>query len=174
MPLGLQTFGHRANRLLAALEPEDFACLEPYLEIVNLPSGEVVYETGETLRYAYFPHDAIVALVTMMENGDTVEIAVFGREALFGLVTAVSVIGFRALHCPTGGYRIANSDRADARGGGRAPERSATSSPVCRGFAHSDLSDTCVQCCSQCRSTLLSLDSQYARPDGPGHVASDP
>ena len=84
-----QALGHRANRLLAALEPEDFACLEPYLEIVDLPRGEVVYETGETLRYTYYPHDAIVALVTMMENGDTVEIAVFGREALFGLVTAV-------------------------------------------------------------------------------------
>jgi hypothetical protein len=26
---------HRMNRLLAALEPKDFAALEPYLEIVH-------------------------------------------------------------------------------------------------------------------------------------------
>lgn len=84
-----QALGHRANRLVAALRPEDFACVEPYLEIVDLPRGKVVYETGETIRYVYFPHDAIVSLVTVMEDGKTVELAVFGCEALFGLVTAV-------------------------------------------------------------------------------------
>jgi hypothetical protein len=38
--------GHRANKLLAALEPEDFACLKPHLEIVNLQQGQVLCETG--------------------------------------------------------------------------------------------------------------------------------
>jgi CRP-like cAMP-binding protein len=77
---------HRANRLLAALEADDFAPLEPFLEIVTLEQGQVLYETGEMLRYAYFPHDAMVSLVTVMENGRSVEMAVFGREALFGYV----------------------------------------------------------------------------------------
>lgn len=89
MPRAPRGLGHRSNRLLAALEPADFACIEPCLEIVDLPSAGVVYETGDILRYTYFPHDAIVSLATVMENGDTVDIAVFGREGLFGLVTAV-------------------------------------------------------------------------------------
>jgi len=41
---------HRKNRLLAALEPEDFYWLEPYLEIVDLPRGKVLYATGEPIR----------------------------------------------------------------------------------------------------------------------------
>jgi hypothetical protein len=62
---------HRANRLLAALEPEDFASLEPHLETVLLPGGTVLYDTGDLLRHAYFPHDSIVSLVTVMEGGET-------------------------------------------------------------------------------------------------------
>ncbi len=34
------------NRLLAALEPEDLARLEPHLELVNLTLKQVLYETG--------------------------------------------------------------------------------------------------------------------------------
>jgi CRP-like cAMP-binding protein len=79
---------HRANRLLAAMQPDDYARLEPLLESVDLPKGKVLYESGEIVRYAYFPHDAVVSLVAVMEDGDLVEMAVFGREALFGLVSA--------------------------------------------------------------------------------------
>jgi CRP-like cAMP-binding protein len=84
-----KTPDHRANRLLAALEPEDFAYLQPSLEIVDLPRGAILYETGETLHFSYFLHDAVVSLVTIMEDGSSAEMAVFGREALLGLVSAV-------------------------------------------------------------------------------------
>jgi CRP-like cAMP-binding protein len=80
--------GHQANRFLAALEPEDFAYLEPHLEIVDLPKGAVLYEAGETIRYTYFPHNAIVALVEVMEDGRVAEVALFGREGLVGLLSA--------------------------------------------------------------------------------------
>jgi CRP-like cAMP-binding protein len=83
------TADHRTNRLLAALEPEDFARLEPHLELVNLTLKQVLYETGDTIRYAYFPHDAIISLVNVMEDGHTVEISVFGREGVSGIVSAL-------------------------------------------------------------------------------------
>jgi hypothetical protein len=89
MPQTHATKDHRTNRFLAALEPEDYGLLEPHLETINLHRGQVLYEPDEPLRYTYFPHDAIVSLVAMMENGSSAEIAVFGREALFGLVSAV-------------------------------------------------------------------------------------
>jgi CRP-like cAMP-binding protein len=79
---------HRANRFLAALDPEDFALLEPHLEAVILPRGTVLYEPGDPIRYTYFPHDAIVSLVDVMEDGRLVEVAMFGREGLFGLLRA--------------------------------------------------------------------------------------
>jgi len=80
---------HRANRLLAALEPDDFACLEPSLQVVTLVRGEVLYDSEQTIRYAFFPHDAMVSLVTVMEEGDSVEMAVFGREAVLGFSSAL-------------------------------------------------------------------------------------
>jgi hypothetical protein len=60
---------HRTNWLLASLEAGDFAALEPHLELVELSRGQVLYEPGDPLRYAYFPHYAVVSLVNMMEDG---------------------------------------------------------------------------------------------------------
>jgi CRP-like cAMP-binding protein len=79
---------HRANRFLAALEPDDFTLLEPHLEGVILRRGTVLYEPGDPIRYTYFPHDAIVSLVDVMEDGRLAEVAIFGCEGLFGLLTA--------------------------------------------------------------------------------------
>jgi CRP-like cAMP-binding protein len=75
---------HRTNWLLASLEPEDFAALEPHLELVELARGQVLYDSGDPLRYAYFPHYAVVSLVSMMEDGGTVEVALFGRGGVLG------------------------------------------------------------------------------------------
>jgi hypothetical protein len=79
---------HRAIRLLAALEPDDFALLEPRLEAVILPCDTVLYEPGDPIGYTYFPHDAVVSLVDVMADGRLAEVAMFGRESLFGLLTA--------------------------------------------------------------------------------------
>jgi CRP-like cAMP-binding protein len=89
LQLSSVTADHRTNRLLAALEPEDFARLEPHLELVNLTLKQVLYEMGDTITYAYFPHDAIISLVNVMEDGHTVEISVFGREGVSGVVSAL-------------------------------------------------------------------------------------
>jgi hypothetical protein len=73
--------GHRANKLLAALEPEDFACLEPHLEIVRLQQGQVLCEAGQPLYDAYFPHNVIISLMAVMHDGRTAEMSAFGIEA---------------------------------------------------------------------------------------------
>jgi CRP-like cAMP-binding protein len=80
---------HRSNRLLAALDPDDFAYLEPHLEIVALRRHTVIYETGDFIHHVYFPHDAIVSLVNVLEDGRTVEVANFGCEGMFGLLSAL-------------------------------------------------------------------------------------
>jgi len=75
---------HRTNWLLASLEAEDFAALEPHLQLMELSRGQVLYEAGDPLRHAYFPHHAVVSPVNMMEDGGTVEVALFGREGVLG------------------------------------------------------------------------------------------
>ena len=50
-----------------------------------MPLGEVLYESGGELRYAYFPIDCIVSLLYVMENGASAEIAVVGNEGIIGV-----------------------------------------------------------------------------------------
>jgi CRP-like cAMP-binding protein len=73
------------NHLLAALPREDFARLEPHLELVPLPLGWAVYESGGQQGYVYFPTTAIVSLLYVMADGDSAEIAVVGNDGLVGI-----------------------------------------------------------------------------------------
>jgi CRP-like cAMP-binding protein len=74
-----------ANRLLATVPPEEFARLQPNLEFSPLHLGWAVYESGATQSYVYFPTDAIVSLLYVMEDGSSAEIAVAGNEGLVGI-----------------------------------------------------------------------------------------
>ena len=76
------------NKLLAALPPADFAALERHADSVDLPQGKVLYEPGEAIRYAYFPHTCVVSLVAVLEDGRTAEVLLFGCEGVLGLVTS--------------------------------------------------------------------------------------
>nr|WP_234035878.1 Crp/Fnr family transcriptional regulator [Pseudomonas mendocina] len=73
------------NHLLAALSKEVQDRLFPHLEHVELPLGKVLYESGDTLRHVYFPTDAIVSLLYVMESGASAEISVVGNEGLVGV-----------------------------------------------------------------------------------------
>jgi CRP-like cAMP-binding protein len=75
----------RQNRLLAALPAADYERLFPQLELITLPLGEVLYESGGTLAYVYFPTDSIVSLLYVMQDGASAEIAVTGYEGLVGI-----------------------------------------------------------------------------------------
>ena len=75
----------RQNRLLAALPPGEFERWAPLLELVDMPLGQVLYESGLTLSHMYFPIDSIVSLLYVMENGSSAEIAVVGHEGLVGV-----------------------------------------------------------------------------------------
>ena len=50
-----------------------------------MPLGQVLYEPGATLSHVYFPTDAIVSLLYVMENGASAEIAVVGNEGIVGI-----------------------------------------------------------------------------------------
>jgi CRP-like cAMP-binding protein len=75
----------RQNRLLAALPANEWKRWEPLLELVDMPLGQVLYESGLTLSHVYFPLDAIVSLLYVMESGSSAEIAVVGNEGLVGV-----------------------------------------------------------------------------------------
>src|SRR6202142_2374742 len=73
------------NRLLAALPAADLKRWLPELEWIDLPLGEVLYESGNLQTHVYFPATAIVSLLYVMESGASAEIAVVGREGIVGI-----------------------------------------------------------------------------------------
>ena len=75
----------KQNRLLAALPDDDYARLLPDLELISMPLGRVVYESGGQLGYLYFPTTSIVSLLYVTENGASAEIAITGNEGLVGI-----------------------------------------------------------------------------------------
>lgn len=73
------------NHLLAALPKEERERLLPHLELVPMPLGDVLYESGVELRHVYFPTTAIVSLLYVMLDGASAEIAVVGNEGVIGV-----------------------------------------------------------------------------------------
>ncbi len=73
------------NHLLAALPAAEFDRLSPHLELVPMPLGEALYESGGELRHVYFPTTSIVSLLYVLEDGSSAEIAIVGNEGILGV-----------------------------------------------------------------------------------------
>jgi len=79
------TLDPKANHLLATLPDAEWQRWREQLEPIQLPLGQVLYESGRTLTHAYFPTTAIVSLLYVMEDGASAEIAVVGNEGIVGV-----------------------------------------------------------------------------------------
>jgi CRP-like cAMP-binding protein len=75
----------KQNHLLAALPAADYARLLPDLELVPMPLGQALYESGGQLEHVYFPTTSIVSLLYVMADGASAEIAVVGNEGILGI-----------------------------------------------------------------------------------------
>ncbi|KPF50440.1 Crp/Fnr family transcriptional regulator [beta proteobacterium AAP51] len=75
----------RRNQLIAALPDEEWRRWQPLLEWVEMPLGQVMYESGRPLSHVYFPTTSIVSLLYVMEDGASAEIAVVGNEGVVGI-----------------------------------------------------------------------------------------
>lgn len=75
----------KQNYLLSSL-PDDVYCqLQNDLELIEMPLGKVLYESGSEMDYVYFPTTCIVSLIYLTEDGHSAEIAVTGREGIVGV-----------------------------------------------------------------------------------------
>jgi CRP-like cAMP-binding protein len=73
------------NHILEALPTAERARLFPHLKLVSLALGSVLYESGDSQRYIYFPIDAIVSLLYVLKDGSSAEIAVVGNDGAIGI-----------------------------------------------------------------------------------------
>jgi CRP-like cAMP-binding protein len=75
----------KQNHLLGVLGNIEYGRLFPHLELVSMPLGKALYESGDRLDNVFFPTSAIVSLLYVMENGSSAEIAVIGNEGIVGI-----------------------------------------------------------------------------------------
>jgi len=75
----------KQNHILDALPQPVRERLFPHLKLVTLPLGQVLYESGETLRHIYFPTSSIVSLLYVLKDGESAEIAVVGNDGAIGV-----------------------------------------------------------------------------------------
>jgi len=71
--------------LLSAMPRAEWERIAPHIELVDLPLGMVLYESGTTMSHVYFPTTAIVSLLYVLESGASAEIAVVGQEGVVGI-----------------------------------------------------------------------------------------
>lgn len=81
--------GLEKNRLLAQLRPADLQRLTENVVLVDLSFGEVLHQYGESMKYVYFPIDALVSLLAMCGERETLEIDAIGAEGIVGISIAL-------------------------------------------------------------------------------------
>jgi hypothetical protein len=79
-----------SNRMLTALERDDFGLLAPYLEMVDLPSQFRIAVPREKLEHVYFLESGVGAVMTVSSTGQMAEAGMFGWE---GFVPTATIIG---------------------------------------------------------------------------------
>jgi CRP-like cAMP-binding protein len=71
------------NRLLKAMSVEDFARLQPYLELVDLQSGQTLTRPNARTEYLHFIESGIGSITSEGASG-RVEVGIIGREGVVG------------------------------------------------------------------------------------------
>lgn len=73
------------NQILASLPADVWARIYPKLELVEVPLGEVLYNSGSVIPYVYFPERSMISVVAYTKEGQGAEVAVVGREGATGI-----------------------------------------------------------------------------------------
>ena len=97
------------NHILVSLPVADYARLLPDLELLPMPLGWVLYESGDQIGHLYFPTTSIVSQLYVMESGASAEIAITGNEGLVGIslfMGGESTPGRAVVQSAGNGYRL--------------------------------------------------------------------
>lgn len=111
------------NRLLSTFVTEARGLLEPFGELVELESGDVVLQRGEQPQSTLFPIGAtVIAMCTELRDGRSVEVASVGREgALGGIISCGEAPAFARAIVLVGGqaFRVPMDTLEEAKRGSR-------------------------------------------------------
>jgi CRP-like cAMP-binding protein len=78
------------NRILLSLPSAEFQQLIPHLEEVKLRRNEILQQPGDSIKYIYFPDDAIISMLFGSNRRHSVEVAMEGNESAAGFALSMS------------------------------------------------------------------------------------
>lgn len=83
--MSLPSQGLVGNRLLQALEPDDYGLLAPHCTRLLLEKGQVLVRPQEPIAHAYFPARGLSSIIAISDGGNGVEVGLTGRDGMIGL-----------------------------------------------------------------------------------------
>lgn len=99
----------KGNGLLAALSASDWQRWSQQLELVEMPFGQVLYDSGRSLDHVHFPTTSIVSLLNLTADGACAEVATVGNDGVVGLpilMGGISTNGRAGVQSGGHGYRL--------------------------------------------------------------------
>lgn len=88
------------NNLVAAMNRSDRKLLSDIAEFVELKVGKVIYEPGDTVKFAYFPlASSVASFLVVMDDGSVIETAMVGREGAIGGIVSHGRLAAYARSC---------------------------------------------------------------------------
>ena len=94
---------HVVNRLIDGLPSKERAAVLGRCDVVEIAFGKVLFETGPTIRHAYFPLNGFISLLTLLDGRQPLEMALIGNEGMVGITLTLTVRSKPATvsHSPT-------------------------------------------------------------------------
>jgi CRP-like cAMP-binding protein len=77
------------NFLLQMIEAAGIEDLRQHLSVRELRQGELIAETGEPIKWAFFPHSAVLSCEVGLAGGGAVAGGLIGKDGAFGAVQAL-------------------------------------------------------------------------------------
>jgi CRP-like cAMP-binding protein len=75
------------NRILASLPAAEYERLLPHLKPVFLEYKQVLFEAHKTIRYAYFPEESVISMVSTVFEKTVVEVGLAGPDEMACVAT---------------------------------------------------------------------------------------
>ena len=79
------------NSILLGLPAQEYDLLSPQLTFLEMRTHDVLQESEQIIRYAYFIESGLESILSIMDEGKTVEVGLFGKEGCTALPLVASL-----------------------------------------------------------------------------------
>ena len=105
------------NRLLALLSGNDYALLQPHLELRDLPRNTILLDSNQTQEHVHFLESGLASQIASGEGKRRLEVGIYGRD---GVGPTAAVLGvdrdphLHVIQVSGAGYRLSTEKLGEA------------------------------------------------------------